>query len=117
VTERGTTTSTAQVPNLTRPSEATERYDFDMTCAAFGTLGMIELMQEDMSDAELQKLLADNYTLITNAEQSGVALGKSSDDVNNEIAELAAGLIQDPDTMAQLPPVPTRAACLGASGL
>jgi hypothetical protein len=117
VTERGTTTSAAQVPNLTRPREADDRYDFDLTCAAFGTLGMIELMQQEMSDAELQKLLSDNYTLLTNAEQSGAALGKSSDDVNNEIAQLAADLIQDPEAMEQLPPVPTRAACLGASGL
>jgi hypothetical protein len=74
-------------------------------------------MQQEMSDAELQKLLSDNYTLLTNAEQSGAALGKSSDDVNNEIAQLAADLIQDPEAMEQLPPVPTRAACLGASGL
>ncbi|MBL0947296.1 hypothetical protein [Brevundimonas sp.] len=117
VTERGTTTSAAQVPNLTRPREAEDRYDFDLTCAAFGTLGMIELMQQEMSDAELQKLLSDNYTLLTNAEQSGAALGKSSDDVNNEIAQLAADLIQDSEAMEQLPPVPTRAACLGASGL
>ena len=78
---------------------------------------MIDLMQQEMSDAALQKVLADNYTLLSNAEQSGAALGKSSDDVNNEIAELAAGLIADADAMDQLPPVPTRAACLGASGL
>ena len=117
VTHRGTPTSTAHVPNLERPRAPEARYDFDLTCAAFGTLGMIDLMQQEMSDAALQKVLADNYTLLSNAEQSGAALGKSSDDVNNEIAELAAGLIADADAMDQLPPVPTRAACLGASGL
>ncbi|MFW2341693.1 hypothetical protein [Brevundimonas sp.] len=117
VTERGSSTSTAQVPNLTRPSEAAERYDFDLTCAAFGTLGMLDLMQEEMSDAELQKLISDNYILLTNAEQSGAAVGKSADDVQNEIAGVAVELVDDPETMDLLPPVATRAACLAASGL
>lgn len=117
VTERGSSTSTAQVPNLTRPGEAAERYDFDLTCAAFGTLGMLDLMQEEMSDAELQKLISDNYILLTNAEQSGAAVGKSADDVQNEIAGVAVELVDDPETMELLPPVATRAACLAASGL
>lgn len=117
VTERGTTTSEANIPNLERPRDPADRYDFDLTCAAFGTLGMLDLMQEDMSDAELQKLISDNYILLTNAEQSGAAVGKSADDVQNEIAGLAVELVDDPETMDLLPPVPTRAACLGASGL
>ena len=117
VTERGTTTSTAQVPNLTRPREAEARYDFDLTCAAFGTLGMLDLMQNEMSDAELQKVISDNYTLMTNAHESGAAVGKSQDAVDEEVATLGADLLSDPDVLAQLPPVPTRAACLGASGL
>lgn len=107
----------AEYENLTRPTDAAERYDFDMTCSAFGTLGMIELMQEEMSDAELQQLLADNYTLITNAEQSGAAIGKSADEVNDEVAELAAEVVMDPELAEVLPPVALRAACLRASGL
>lgn len=117
VTERGTTTSTAHIPNLERPRDPEDRYEFDMTCSAFGTIGMMELMQGELSDAELQKVLADNYVLITNAEESGAAIGKSSDEVGNEVAGLAAGLLTDPDALIELPPVPTRAACLGASGL
>ncbi len=107
--------SGAAYENLTRPTDPEGRYDFDVTCAAFGTLGMLELMESDMNDGELQRVLEENYTLLMNAEASGAVRGKSAEDVSNEVADLAAEILMDPDLVAQLPPVELRAACLRAA--
>lgn len=116
VSEGGSSNAaSADVQTLTRPSEPEARYDFDSTCAAFGTLGMLDLMQEEMSDAELERLLLENYTLLTNVEQSGAAIGKSAEVVSDEVAELAVGIITDPEVLAQLPTIATRQACVDAS--
>jgi len=117
VSEGGSSNAaSADVQTLTRPSEPEARYDFDSTCAAFGILGMIDLIQEEVSDAELERLLAENYTLRTNAEQSGAAIGKSAIAVTDEVVELAAGITSDPEVLAQLPTIATRAACVRAAG-
>lgn len=112
---RASSSAAASSSLFTRPSAPQERYDFDALCAGVGTVGLIALMENDLSEDALMAILEENYVLGINAQTSGAALGKSEAQIDEEIASYGATIMLSEELMRDFPPIETRQACVDAS--
>jgi hypothetical protein len=101
---------------FTRPSDPRQRYDFDTLCAGVAVVGLLVLMEQEVSDDDLMVYLEENYELTLTARASGAAIGKTEAEVDDEIASYGAALMTSDELMRDYPPVETRQGCLDASG-
>ncbi len=101
---------------FTRPSDPQQRSDFDTLCAGVAVVGLIVLMEQEVSDDDLMVYLEENYELTLTARASGAAIGKTEAEVDDEIASYGAALMTSDELMRDYPPVETRQGCLDASG-
>lgn len=115
VTE-GPSAASASSSRFTRPTDPRQRSDFDTLCAGVAVVGLLMLMEQDLSDDDLMVYLEQNYELTLTARASGAAVGKTQDEVDDEIASYGAALMTSDELMRDYPPVATRQNCLDASG-
>lgn len=115
VTE-GPAAASASSSRFTRPTDPRQRADFDTLCAGVAVVGLLMLMEQDLSDDDLMVYLEQNYELTLAARASGAAVGKTQDEVDDEIASYGAALMTSDELMRDYPPVATRQNCLDASG-
>lgn len=101
---------------LTRPSDPNERYMFDITCWLVASRAIPELVTDGMSRQAYAQLEMDNLEFYINAEASGAALGKSAEQVGEDVTLYDQRLTQSPELLTDLPLVETRNACLAAIG-
>jgi hypothetical protein len=113
---RASGSASASSSGFTRPTDPRQRYDFDTLCAGVAVVGLLVLMEQDLSDDDLMLYIEQNYELTLAARASGVAIGKSEAEVDDEIANYGAALLSSDELMRDYPPVATRQDCLDASG-
>jgi hypothetical protein len=113
VTEQASSRASSR---FTRPSDPRQRYDFDTLCAGVAVVGLLLLMEQEVSDDDLMVYLEENYELTLTARASGAAIGKTEAEVDDEIASYGAALMTSDELMRDYPPVETRQGCLDASG-
>lgn len=113
---RTSSSTAASSSRFTRPTDPRQRYDFDTLCAGVAVVGLLMLMEQDLSDDDLMVYLEQNYELTLTARASGAAVGKTQDEVDDEIASYGAALMTSDELMRDYPPVATRQNCLDASG-
>jgi len=77
--------------------EGGDAHLLNVLCAAVDTLDLIVTM-EGFDEDELMARLDEGAVFTTAANRSGAGLGFSEDDVENQIAELGAMLLMDPET-------------------
>ena len=107
----GGSTSSASSSGLVRPRDPQERYTWDAICAAVDTVALI-LVAENITDAELEAWLTQSSRLQNAVSSSGAALGKTEDQINDEVAGYGAAYFQDESLFTDAPPDTMRAACL-----
>lgn len=115
VTE-GPAAASASSSRFTRPTNPQQRSDFDTLCAGVAVVGLLMLMEQDLSDDDLMRYLEQNYELTLSARASGAAIGKTEAEVDDEIASYGAALMTSDELMRDYPPIATRQGCLDASG-
>ncbi len=113
---RAAGSASASPGRFTRPTDPRQRYDFDTLCAGVAVVGLLMLMEQDPSDDDLMVYLEENYELTLTARASGSAIGKTQDEVDDEIAGYGAALMTTDELMRDYPPIATRQNCLDASG-
>ncbi|NBB52766.1 hypothetical protein GVN24_31275 [Rhizobium sp. CRIBSB] len=96
-----------------RPTDPEERYTWDVICAAVDTVALI-LVSEDMSDDDLMAWLEDSARLQAAASASARAVGKSEEQMTDDIGSYGAAYFQDETLFDEAPPQDLRAGCLGA---
>ncbi|MBU2166688.1 MAG: hypothetical protein KKF88_02510 [Alphaproteobacteria bacterium] len=101
---------------LTRPSDPDERYMFDITCWLVASRAIPELVTDGMSRQAYAQLEIDNLEFYTNAEASGAALGKSAEQVGQDVTLYDERLTNAPELLNDIPLIGTRNACLAAIG-
>lgn len=103
--------------SLVRPSDPEGRYMFDITCWLVSSRAIPEMVTAGTSRQAYAQLELDNLHFYTNAEASGAVLGKSAEQVGQDVTLYDERLTRSPELLADLPLVETRAACLSASGI
>jgi hypothetical protein len=101
---------------FSRPTDPNMRYSYDVMCASMGTVGLLLMLERDLSDEEVGVLFEENSILVENAHASGAVLGMTGDQVDDEAVMGAAAMLESADLEADFSPVETRQACLDASG-
>ena len=90
---------------------------FDITCWLVSSRAIPEMVTAGTSRQAYAQLELDNLHFYTNAEASGAVLGKSAEQVGQDVTLYDERLTRSPELLADLQLVETRAACLSASGI
>lgn len=109
----GAGSSNGSSSNGLRPTDPEERYTWDIICAAVDTVALI-LVSEDISDDDLMAWLEDSARLQEAASASARAVGKSEEEMTDDIGSYGAAYFQDETLFDEAPPQDLRAGCLGA---
>lgn len=96
---------------LLRPTDPQERFTWDAVCSAADTVALI-FASEGMSDAQLEAWLRDSARLHEAVQSSGRAIGKSEDQISDEIANYGAAWLTDEELLEDVPPMDMRTQCL-----
>lgn len=94
-----------------RPTDPAARYQWDIICLAADTVALI-LAAENMNDAQIQAWMTESGRLQNAGSASARAIGKTDEQMTNDIAEYGAAWLTDDQLLRDAPPAQMRASCL-----
>lgn len=106
-------TTGALDPSLARPTDPEERYDWDSMCQAADTVALISA-SDGMTDDQLTAWLAESSRLQQAATASARAVGKTDDQLMDDVTTFGVAWLTDPQLMQDVPPAELRTICLNA---
>lgn len=95
-----------------RPASGEDRYNWDAMCQAADLVALVLMADQNMSDAQLTEWIETAQVLQEATATSGRAIGKTEEQINDDIATFGAAWMTDESLMRDVPPADLRTLCL-----
>lgn len=95
-----------------RPAGGEDRYNWDAMCQAADLVALVLAADDNMTDAQLTEWIETASVLQEATAASGRAIGKTEEQINDDIATFGAAWMTDEALMRDVPPRQLRDLCL-----
>lgn len=95
-----------------RPASGEDRYNWDAMCQAADLVALVLAADDNMTDAQLTAWIETATILQEATAASGRAIGKTEEQINDDVATFGAAWMTDEALMRDVPPADLRTLCL-----